>query len=115
MSYAGSIIAFPATPEASRVVFFKQRELTLILNTYGRMVGAGLVRDYAICENRGQVTFSFFQRASERPTYKVVKSVCRGNYSFSILGSNGGMLKKGHSLKNLLKYFDPKMIRLINA
>ena len=115
MSYAGSIIAFPATFGKSRVVFFNQNELNLILNTYGRMVSAGLVRDYAINENSGRVAFSFFQRASERPAYTVVKDTRKGGGSFSVVGSDGCIFKRGNTLEAVLKFFDSKMIRLIKA
>ena len=115
MSYANSIIAFPATLGNSRVVFFNQKELNQILNTYGRMVSAGLVRDYAINENRGRVAFSFFQRASERPAYTVIKDTRERAGSYSIIGSDGRIFKRGSTLDAVMKFFDSKMIRLIKA
>ncbi len=117
MSYAGAIIAFPATFEDSKVVFFNQKELTQILNIYGRMVSAGLLKDYAISESRTQVTFSFFRGASERPAYRVVKNPAHGKKKgpFLILAADGTLLIKGSSLKTVLKFFEPKMIRLIKA
>ena len=117
MSYAGSIIAFPAAFENSKVVFFNQSELTQILNTYGRMVSAGLLKDYAISESRGQVVFSFFRGTSERPLYRVVKNPAHGKKKglFLILGADGTLLKRGSSLKTVLKFFEPKMIRLVGA
>ena len=115
MSYAGSIITFPATFGNSRVVFFNQKELGQILNTYGRMVSAGLVRDYAITENLGLVTFSFFHRATERPAYKVVKDTRKGAGWFLVVGPDGRIFKRGKTLEYVLKFFDSKMIRLIRA
>ena len=115
MSYAGSIIAFPSTFGKSRVVFFNQKELGQILNTYGRMVSAGLVKDYAINESRGRVAFSFFQRASERPTYTVVKDTRKRGGSFLIVGADGRIFKRGNTLEAVLQFFDSKMIRLIKA
>jgi len=118
MSYAGSIIAFPAASRDSRAVFFNHGELSLILNIYGRMVSAGILKDYAISETRDQVSFSFFRRASERPLYRVVKNPAQGRKRkgpYIILGPDGRILKQGKCLKTLLQFFEPKMIRLIKA
>jgi len=117
MSYAGSIIAFPATFANSKVVFFSQKELSQILNIYGRMVSAGLLKDYAISKNEGEAVFSFFRGSSERSLYRVVKNtrLGRGKGPFLILGADGRVLKRGTSLKSLLKFFDPKLIRLVKA
>ena len=45
----------------------------MILDVYGRMVSAGLMRDYAICEARDFVAFDFFKRSSEQPVYRIFK------------------------------------------
>jgi len=117
MSYAGSIIAFPAASRDSKAVFFNHHELSLILDIYGRMVSAGMLKDYAISEARDQISFAFFRRAAERPLYRVVKNPARGRKKepYVILGPDGRVLQKGKCLKTLLKFFEPKMIRLVKA
>lgn len=115
MSIAETIIAFPANISNSSLTFFTRLELNQILNMYGRLVSTGYVRDYAIHEEKDSVSFSFFRRSSERPAYMIVKSAGtkkkRGNYR--IVGPGGQLLKRGENLKTLLRYFEPKLIKLV--
>lgn len=116
MSYAGSIVAFPAFRSAPDV-YFTRRELHHILNIYGHMVAAGRLRDYAIAETRSKVTFAFFSRASDRPAYRIVKDPRRAprQGAFYILGPQGQVLKRGDSLPAVLRFFRPKLLRLVSA
>ena len=47
---------------------FTRRELSLILNVYGRMVAAGEWRDYAIDHRRERAVFSIFRGSAELPS-----------------------------------------------
>ena len=47
-------------------IAFDRRELTQILNVYGRKVANGEWRDYAIDMLKEKAVFSVFRRASER-------------------------------------------------
>ena len=53
---------------------FNRRELSLILNVYGRMVAAGEWRDYAIDHRRDRAVFSIFRGSAEQPLYRVEKA-----------------------------------------
>jgi hypothetical protein len=48
-------------------------ELTRILDLYGRMVAAGLWRDYAMNFTKDAASFSAFQRTAERPQARIEK------------------------------------------
>jgi len=115
MSYAGSIVAFPAVFQQNSLQFFSRQEMNLILNIYGRLVSAGHLKDYAISEDSNYVTFGFFKRASERPAYRIIKDprLRKKQGMFVIIGADGQVLKRGNCLKNLLKFFEPKLIRLV--
>ena len=117
MSYAGSIVAFPAAFRQQSLQYFTRQEMGLILDIYGRLVSSGHLKDYAISEASEYVTFSFFRRASERPAYRIVKdpNSRKKQGMFLIVGVEGQVLKRGNCLKNLLKFFEPKLIRLVKA
>ncbi|WP_299869476.1 DUF2794 domain-containing protein [uncultured Hoeflea sp.] len=100
------------TPEP---VTFKRRELDLILRVYGRMVADGHWRDYAIDHLRDRAVFSAFRRTSEVPLYRIEKDPARARKqgAFSIISASGLVLKRGHELDVVLKYFDktPRLVR----
>jgi len=66
----GTISPFPNKPPQ---IAFDRPELTRILDLYGRMVAAGLWRDYAIDLGRDAACFAAFRRAAERPEYRIEK------------------------------------------
>ncbi|WP_339766103.1 DUF2794 domain-containing protein [uncultured Hoeflea sp.] len=100
------------TPEP---VTFKRRELDRILQVYSRMVAEAHCRDYAIDHLRDKAVFSFFRRASEVPLYRIEKdpSRARKQGAFAIISAAGLVLKRGHELEIVLKYFDkpPRLVR----
>ncbi len=84
------------------------------MQLYGRMVAAGLWRDYAIDLGAECATFSAFRRAAERPEYRVVKDpklrLKQGEY---ILYSEGGApLKRGNDLAAILAPVARKLLKL---
>ncbi|MBU4529800.1 MAG: DUF2794 domain-containing protein [Hoeflea sp.] len=100
------------TPEP---VTFQRRELDRILQVYSRMVAEGHWRDYAIDHLRDRAVFSAFRRASEVPLYRIEKdpSRARKQGAFAIISAAGLVLKRGHELDIVLKYFDkaPRLVR----
>lgn len=100
------------TPEP---VTFQRRELDLILRIYGRMVADGHWRDYAIDHLRDRAVFSAFRRTSEVPLYRIEKdpSRARKQGAFAIISAAGLVLKRGHDLAIVLRYFDktPRLVR----
>lgn len=97
-------------------VTFHRRELDAILWIYGRMVGEGEWRDYAIDHNRDVAVFSVFKRSGEMPLYQVIKNPKLANKqgAFSVVNTHGTVLKRGSDLKQVLKVFD-KALKLVET
>lgn len=122
------IISFPAQRrQAQRRVHFSKQELSRILAVYGRMVTAGIWRDYAIDDtgddagdNSGKaggaaVAFSVFRRASETPAYRIIKEprLAKRQGAYAVVGRQGQILKRGKTIENILSVFDGKMLHLV--
>ncbi len=100
---------------ASGVISFHRRELDQILQLYGRKVGSGEWRDYAIDMMKDRAVFSVFRRSSEQPMFMIEKNpkLHTRQGAWSVAGSNGQILKRGHELTNILKFFEKKRPRLV--
>lgn len=115
-----SIVALAAPDWRARglptIVSFERRELTLILGVYGRMLAAGMARDYAIDHMKDRAVFSIFRRTSETPLYRIFKTPKDANRQGAYLASSatGGTLKRGRDLRQVLKVFDKKLIRAVD-
>lgn len=99
----------PARP-APRVGF-DRKELSAILDVYGRQVAAGEWRDYALDFLRERALFSIYKRASERPIFVVEKNPkLRGKQGqYMVMAMDGRVLKRGHDLKTVLRVLEPKL------
>jgi len=94
---------------------FHRRELSLILGVYGRMLGVGIARDYAIDHLKDRAVFSIFRRTSENPLYRIEKNPKNANRqgAWTVVSPIGGTLKRGRDLAQVLKVFDRKLIRSV--
>ena len=112
---AGAVVHFP-TPARPATVTFDRRELSELLNLYGRMVAAGEWRDYAIDFLKDKAQFSVFRRSSEMPLYRIEKDpkLAAKQGAYSVVNQHGTILKRGHELNQVLKVFD-KVLRLIET
>src|SRR5580698_1566549 len=90
------------------LVFFERRELDRLLGLYGMRVAAGEWRDYAIDGLSDSAVFSVFRRASEAPAYRIEKrpALARRQGQWAIIGQGGLILKRGHELDQVLRFFD---------
>ena len=97
-------------------VTFHRRELDAILWIYGRMVGEGEWRDYAIDHMRDKAVFSVFKRSGEMPLYRIEKipKLAAKQGAYSVVNTHGMILKRGHDLSQVLKVFD-KVLRLVET
>ena len=97
------------------VVAFDRKELSLILNVYGRMVALGEWRDYAIDHRRERAVFSIFRRAAEQPLYRIEKVPrdARRQGAYAVLGMDGRILRRGHELRPVLRVLERKLIRSV--
>jgi hypothetical protein len=96
-------------------VTFHRRELDAILRIYGRMVGEGEWRDYAIDHMKDKAVFAVFKRSGEMPLFRIEKNpkLAAKQGAFSVIDVNGRILKRGHELPQVLKVFD-KALKLID-
>ncbi|PXW76086.1 uncharacterized protein DUF2794 [Blastomonas natatoria] len=114
MSVGGNVSLFPV-PGAPGQVGFDRDELTRILDLYGRMVAAGLWRDYAMDLGRDAAVFSCFRRATERPEYRIEKrpALRRKQGQWALVGEGGAVLKRGHELSGVLAPLERKLVRVV--
>jgi uncharacterized protein DUF2794 len=99
----------------SSTVVFSRKELTEILDLYGRKVAAGEWRDYAIDFGREKAVFSVYRRASEVPLYRIEKCprLARRQGAYSVIAASGLILRRGHDLGRVLDVLEKeKNIRL---
>ena len=102
----------PAPPQ----VAFHRTELQIILGIYGRMVAAGEWRDYGISMLKDAAVFSVFRRSAEHPLYRIEKrpKLAAKQQTYSVIGMDGRILKRGADLKQVMRVFEKKMIRAVD-
>ena len=95
---------------------FERAELDAILRVYGRLVMNGDCKDYAIDGLSDRAVFSMFRRTSEFPLYRIEKvpENARKQGAWKILAPGGAILKRGHELAPLLKFFDKRRFQVID-
>jgi hypothetical protein len=112
-----SVIApFPAAWDRRPIATFDRRELTRILDLYGRMVAAGHWRDYALRIDPDVAVFAAFRRHSERPEIRIEKrpALRLKQGAFALLGEHGAVLKRGQDLNGVLAPLERRLLRLID-
>ena len=94
-------------------VTFDRRELTTILNLYGRKVAEGEWRDYALDFLRERALFSVYKRASERPLFVIEKNPRLRNKQgqYMVLSQDGRVLKRGHELATVLRILELAVVK----
>jgi hypothetical protein len=112
-----SVIAFPAPITRLSQTVFERTELLTILNLYGRMVAAGLWRDYAIAMATDHAVFSAFRRASERPEAEVWKrpALRTRQGTYALVGEGGMVLKRGAELRSVLAPLERRLVKVASS
>jgi len=97
-------------------VFFERRELERLLRLYGRMVAAGEWRDYGMDCLPEAAVFSVFRRTSEAPLYRIEKrpALARRQGAWAIVGEGGHILRRGHELDQVLRFFDKGRFKVVD-
>jgi len=111
-----SVIApFPSTWDRRPIVSFDRKELTRILDLYGRMVAAGHWRDYALRIDPDVSIFAAYRRHSERPEIRIEKhpSLRQKQGAFALVSEHGQVLKRGHELAGVLAPLERRLMRLV--
>jgi len=113
---AGGDASLPDALSRRGGIAFDRRELSQILDIYGRKVASGEWRDYAIDTLREKAVFSVFRRASETPLYRIEKApkLSRRQGAYSVIAATGLILKRGSDLGRVLRALD-RGLRLVQA
>tara|TARA_Y100000813_G_scaffold180136_1_gene148340 strand:+ start:351 stop:695 length:345 start_codon:yes stop_codon:yes gene_type:complete len=95
--------------------FFIKKELQAILDLYAKKVSSGDWKDYGLSINKKEITFDIYQRASERPIYKISKNLNPKSKSdkFYVLDRNDKIIKKAENLQSLINKIEWTNLRLI--
>ncbi len=102
-------------PGGQDTVAFHRTELSVILGLYGRMVAAGLWRDYGISMLRDVAVFAVFRHTAEHPLYRIEKRprLAGRQGQYAVIGMDGQVLKRGPDLAQVLRVLEKKLIRAI--
>ena len=90
---------------SDKEIFFVKKELRTILNLYGKMVSNGTWKDYGVSIGPKEISFDIYQRPSEKPVYKILKSLKpkNNNEKFYIKDKHGNILEKSSNLLGLIE------------
>jgi hypothetical protein len=100
--------------QPAEIVSFDRRELDQILRVYGFKVADGEWKDYAIDMLKDRAVFSVFRRANDTPLHCIEKDpkLARKQGMYSVTGSDGRILKRGHDLETVLKVLEKRRPKL---
>jgi len=112
----GVVTPFPLGAAQGLQIGFDRDELMRILDIYGRMVAAGLWRDYAMDFSRDAAVFSAFRRSAERPEVRIEKrpSLRSRQGMWALLGEAGQVLKRGHELPGVLFPLERRLLKVVD-
>jgi hypothetical protein len=108
---APPIAAIAAAPAGMAVISFDRNELREIFTLYGRKVGAGEWRDYAIEFTPQKAVFWIYRRACEYALYRIEKTprLARRQGAYSVVTATGLVLKCGHDLRRVIAALDTRL------
>ena len=111
----GTVLPFPGG--SSPQIGFTRAELKRIIDLYGRMVAAGLWRDYAVEFGRDGAAFWAFRRTAERPEYKIEKRPgLRSRQGMWALVNEAGMVvRRGDELGPVLAPLERRLMKAVNG
>ena len=110
----GTVLPFPG-PQSAVQTGFERFELNRIVDLYGRMVAAGLWKDYAIEFRPDAAVFWAFRRTAERPEYKIEKrpALRHKQGMWALIGEAGQVLRRGHELGPVLAPIERRLLKLV--
>jgi hypothetical protein len=108
----GVVLPFPA-PGAGGQIGFSRFELNRIVDLYGRMVAAGLWRDYAIAFEPGAAAFWAFRRTAERPEYRIEKRPGAREGAWALIGEAGQIIRRGRELGSILAPVERRLLKVV--
>jgi hypothetical protein len=113
----GTILPFPSATSPAPQVGFERGELNRIVDLYGRMVAAGMWKDYAIDFGGDYAAFWAFRRTAERPEYKIEKrpGLRARQGMWALIGENGAVLRRGHELGPVLAPIERRLLKVVGG
>lgn len=111
----GQVLPFRAATSPAPQVGFERGELNRIVDLYGRMVAAGLWKDYAIELGRDHAAFQCFRRSAERPEYRIEKrpALRARQGMWALIGEHGAVLRRGHELVSVLAPVERRLLKIV--
>ena len=111
----GTVLPFRAETLPAPQVGFERSELNRIVDLYGRMVAAGLWKDYAIEFGRDHAAFWCFRRSAERPEYRIEKrpALRAKQGMWALIGEHGTVLRRGPELGPVLAPVERRLLKLV--
>ena len=116
----GIILPFPGSPDgrgraADPQVAFTRTELGRIIDLYGRMVAAGMWRDYAVEFGRDHAACWACRQTAERPEYRIEKrpGLRAKQGMWALIGENGTVLRRGHELGPVLAPIERRLLKVV--
>jgi hypothetical protein len=111
----GTVLPFPSQVPGGQQqqVSFERAELKRIVDLYGRMVAAGLWKDYAIAFEPGGAAFWAFRRTAERPEVRIEKRPGLRQGAWALIGEAGQVLKRGHELGPILAPIERRLLKVV--
>jgi hypothetical protein len=106
----------PAPAAGADVISFNRDELQKIFDLYGRKVGDGEWRDYAIDFTPQKAVFSIYRRACEFALYRIEKypRLARRQGAYAVITATGLILNHGHDLSHVIAGLD-KGLKLVSG
>jgi hypothetical protein len=110
----GTLHPFPGA--SSPQIGFTRAELSRIIDLYGRMVAAGMWKDYALEFGRDHAAFWAFRRSAERPEYRIEKRPALRNKQgmWALVSEAGMVLRRGHELGPILSPVERRLLKVVN-
>ena len=101
--------------KSTKQIFFIKKELKDILNLYAKMVSNGSWKDYSLTSGPKEISFDVYQRASEKPVFRILKNLrpVSFNEKFLIKDKNGQVVKKSENLSSLITKTNRNNLRII--
>jgi hypothetical protein len=109
----GDIYPFPGA--SSPQIGFERSELKRIIDLYGRMVAAGMWKDYAVEFGSDHAAFWAFRRTAERPEYRIEKRPALRSRQgmWALIGEGGMVLRRGHELGPVLAPIERRLLKVV--
>ena len=109
----GTVLPFPSAARGGPQIGFSRSELNRIVDLYGRMVAAGLWKDYAIELRPEAAAFWAFRRTAERPEYRIEKRPGGKHGPWALIGESGLVLRRGHELGPILAPIERRLMKVV--